>query len=90
MGFTENRILRISEEIARLREESRLTAEELRIHQHLDDDARRDAAVGGPIERDDARITSTDVQRFAALISSLETRIARLDKKRTRLLARLD
>jgi hypothetical protein len=86
----ERRLFRINDEIERLRGELRLTEEELRIHQHLDDDARRDAAVGGPIEREDARITSGDVERFAALIAKLQSQIGRLERKRSRLLGRMD
>jgi len=90
MGRTERRIFRINDEITRLQEEIRLTEEELRIHQHLDDDARRDAAVGGPIEREDARLTSDDVERFHDVVGALQARIGRLEEKRARLLARLD
>jgi len=90
MGRTERRIFRINDEITRLQEEIRLTEEELHIHQHLDDDARRDAAVGGPIEREDARLTSDDVERFHDLVGALQARIGRLEEKRARLLARLD
>lgn len=89
MARSEERLFRLSEELARLREEIRLTAEELRIHQHLDDDARRDAAVGGPIEREDARETSADVARFQRLLDELERKAARLEEKRATLLARL-
>ena len=90
MGRTERKLFRINDEIARIREEIRLTEEELRIHQHLDDDARRDAAVGGPIEREDARITSSDVERFYGVIVAFRTRIGRLEKRRAELLAKLD
>ena len=89
MGRREERLFRLNDEIARLREEIRLTDEELRIHQHLDDDARRDAAVGGPIEREDARGTSADVARFAKLLDDLRGRVAHLEEKRDRLLSRL-
>jgi hypothetical protein len=89
MRRVERRLLIITDELQRLREELRLTAEELRIHEHLDDDARRDAVVGGPIEREDARITGGDVARFARVIDGLEARIDRLERRRRRLLARL-
>ena len=89
MGRTERRIFRINDEITRLQEEVRLTEEELRIHQHLEDDARRDAAVGGPIEREDARLTSDDVERFHDLVAALRARIGRLEEKRAQLLAKL-
>jgi hypothetical protein len=90
MPRREDRLFKISDELQRLREEIRLTEEELRIHQHLDDDARRDAAVGGPIERDDARVTSGDVARFERLLSELNGRFDRLEAKRRRLVSRLD
>lgn len=90
MGRVERRLFRINDEIARLREELRLTEEELRIHQHLDDDARRDAAVGGPIEREDARMTSSDVDRAEKVIAKLRDRIERLEQQRAQLLAKLD
>jgi hypothetical protein len=86
----ERRILAIADQIAALDEQLRLTREELIIHQHLDDDARRDAAVGGPIEREDARITGSDVARFQAVANRLERQITRLEGKRARLLSRLD
>ena len=88
MGRAERRLFRINDEIARLRAEIDLTEEELRIHLHLDDDARRDAAVGGPIEREDARITAADVERFRRVIAALHARIALLEERRTELLAR--
>jgi hypothetical protein len=90
MRRIERRILRISDELEQLREQVRLTEEELRIHQHLDDDARRDEAVGGPIEREDARITSGDVSRFERLLEKLRARESRLEEQRRRLLMRAD
>jgi hypothetical protein len=89
MGRREERLFRIADEIARVREELRLTIEELRIHQHLEDDARRDAAVGGPIEREDARETSRDVERFRKLAGQLQVRLDRLEAEHATLLARL-
>jgi len=89
MGRREERLFRIADEIARVREELRLTVEELRIHQHLEDDARRDAAVGGPIEREDARETSRDVERFRKLAGQLQVRLDRLEAEHATLLARL-
>ncbi|MEX0826564.1 MAG: hypothetical protein WD184_07455 [Acidimicrobiia bacterium] len=89
MRRIERRILRISDELGHLREQVRLTEEELRIHQHLDDDARRDAAVGGPLEREDARITSGDVNRFERLLVDLRSQESRLEEQRRRLLGRM-
>ena len=67
----------------------RQTEEEWYVLQHLDDDAQRDAAVGGPIDRDDARGTARDVARFQRLITELRERLTRLEYKRVELLNRL-
>jgi hypothetical protein len=83
---TVRKIFKLNDEIARLREEVRLTAEELSIHQHLHDDAVRDAAVSDhPFDREDERETGADVARFRRTIEGLEVRIARLEAKRDRL-----
>jgi hypothetical protein len=87
---TERRLLAIHDQIAAIEEQLRLTREELIIHQHLDDDARRDATVGGPIEREDARITGADVARFQAVTDRLERQLVRLQEKHANLLSRLD
>ncbi|MEX2323456.1 MAG: hypothetical protein WEA29_06760 [Acidimicrobiia bacterium] len=90
MKRIERRLLAIADQTVALDEQLRLTKEELIIHRHLDDDARRDAAVGGPIEREDARITGADVARFQAVTDRLERQLARLQEKRATLLSRLD
>jgi hypothetical protein len=85
------RLFRLADEIVRIGEEERLTAEELRIHEHLDDDARRDALVADtPLARLDARETSGDVARLRRALESLRMRRSRLEAKRERLLQRLD
>jgi hypothetical protein len=89
MSRISKRLFRINDDIARLREEERLTAEELQMLQHIDDDARRDAAVGGPIERDDARMTAADVERFRKTLGDLTGKRERLEAKRDRLMRRL-
>lgn len=89
MSRITDRLFRINDQLDRLREETRLVAEELRMHEHLDDDARRDAAVGGPLERDDARMTAGDVARFRKNLTDLEKKSHRLEAKRERLLRRL-
>jgi hypothetical protein len=84
------RLFRLNERIARLTAEERQAAAELEVHRHLDDDARRDAAVSGsPIDREDARDTAADVGRFARVAADLHKRRARLEAKRDRLLTRL-
>ena len=90
MGLVHRRLFRLNEMLERLAEEERLAAAELEIHHHLDDDARRDAAVSGnPIDREDARDTAADVARFERLVAGLQERRRRLEAKRDRLLARL-
>jgi hypothetical protein len=84
-------LFRLNERIARLSAEERQAAAELEVHRHLDDDARRDAAVSeSPIDREDARDTAADVTRFTRLVADLQRRRGRLEAKRDRLLARLD
>ena len=90
MGLVHRRLFRLNETLARLAEEERLAAAELEIHRHLDDDARRDAAVSGnPIDREDARDTAADVARFRRLVAGLQEKRRHLEAKRDRLLARL-
>jgi hypothetical protein len=90
MALLERRIFRINERLGRLTEDERLAAAELEVHRHLDDDARRDAAVSdSPIDREDARDTASDVARFERLLVSLQEKRRRLEAKRDRLLARL-
>jgi hypothetical protein len=90
MRRRERKLFKTNDEIAALREAERLAEEELIFHQHLDDDAKRDAAVSGnPLDRADARETSADVARFEDHIRNLRAERARLEAKRDRLLDRL-
>jgi hypothetical protein len=90
MVLLHRRLFRLNELLGRLAEDERLAAAELEVHRHLDDDARRDAAVSGnPIDREDARETAGDVARFGRLLADLQEKRRRLEAKRDRLLARL-
>ncbi len=90
MGRVEQRIFRINDEIAALRRQIEVLGEELIVHRHLDDDARRDAAVSNsPIDRADARDTGADVARSEAAIASLQRQIEKLEAKREKLLRKL-
>ena len=89
MSRLHDRLFRITDEIDRLREQERLAGAELDVLLHLDDDARRDAAVGGPLERDDARVTAADVARFRKHLAALNAKRRHLEHKRERLLKRL-
>ncbi len=89
MARIHDRLFKLTDRINRLREEERLTDGELGMLEHLDDDARRDAAGGGPLERDDARMTEGDVARFRKALGHLRSKRRRLEQKRERLLKRL-
>ena len=90
MKRVERKLFAIGDRLAKVEGELVLAREELVYHQHLDDDAQRDAAVSGsPIDRADARETAGDVARFEALIRKLESERASLQEERTRLLAKL-
>ncbi len=90
MKRIERKLFQIGDEIKALEEAERLAREELIYHQHLNDDAQRDAAVSGsPIDRADARETASDVDRFERHLGKLRAQRERLEAKRQRLLDRL-
>jgi chaperonin cofactor prefoldin len=89
MSRTERRLLKLLDELERLREERRMALGELDMLRHIDDDAQRDAAVGTALDRDDARITGQDVDRFQREVDHLEAKIAALEEKRRRLADKL-
>ncbi len=90
MRRLERKIFAINDEIAALRRDERLAAEELIFHQHLHDDANRDALVSdSPLDRADARETGADVARFERHIAELALRRQRLEVERDRLLTKL-
>jgi hypothetical protein len=90
MRLTERRLLRLNDEILRLRREEELAAGELGFHRHLADDAIRDAVVSDlPVDRAEARGTAKDVARLQASLEDAREKIRRLEAKRDRLIARL-
>jgi hypothetical protein len=89
MRRREHRILRLNDEIAALRGDEERAAAELSILMHLDDDAQRDAAVGGPADRADAKETAGDVARMERHLAELQAKRRRLETKRDRYLSRL-
>jgi hypothetical protein len=90
MKRLERKLFRIGDELAAIDEAIRLAREELIFHDHLNDDAQRDAAVSdSPIDRSDARETEGDVARMKDHIESLELSKRRLEIKRQKLLAKL-
>ena len=91
MRWVERRLLKITGEIERLRREEELAAGELGMHQHLDDDAVRDALVTeAPADRAEARQTGKDVARLQSALADLRQKIERLNRKRDNLLERLN
>lgn len=90
MRRIEKRLFQLNDEIAAAVRVERLAEEELIFHQHLNDDAQRDAAVSGsPIDRADARETSGDVARFERHIVKLRKRRSKLETERDKLLKKL-
>ena len=90
MKRIERRIFRLGDEIAALVESERLAREELVYHEHLDDDAQRDAAVSdSPLDRADARETSLDVARARRVIERIVARRLELEEKRRKLVDKL-
>lgn len=90
MGRREERVFRLNDQIAALRRDEDLAAEELIMLQHIDDDAQRDAAVSErPIDRGDARETSADVRRMEGDVANLGSARENLEQKRDRLVRRL-
>lgn len=91
MKRVERRLLRINDELLRLRREEELLRGELDMHRSLHDDAARDAAVyESPVERENAHESGKDVATFERALATLEARRKGLQAKRERLLERLE
>ena len=90
MKRIERKIFQLGDEIEALGRAEQLAREELIYHEHLNDDAQRDAAVSdSPIDRADARETASDVARFERHLEQLQQKRRKLEIKRDRLVARL-
>ncbi|MGB5169693.1 MAG: hypothetical protein WBN35_10535 [Acidimicrobiia bacterium] len=90
MGQRAERIFRINDEIAALRRDEYLAFEELVMLGHLDDDARRNAAVSGSlIDAADARESAGDVARMERHVHALRAARERLEHQRDRMLDKL-
>jgi len=87
MGQPIERLFRINDEISALRRDEYRAFEELIMLGHLDDDARRDAAVsGGLLNAADARATAGDVARMERHVFALRAARERLERKRDQML----
>ncbi|MEA2001983.1 MAG: hypothetical protein U9N84_08885 [Actinomycetota bacterium] len=90
MRRIESKLFQLSDEIRAIEQAELLASEELIYHQHLNDDAQRDAAVSDhPVDRADARETASDVARFERHLTDLQQERAKLETKRTKLIERL-
>ena len=81
--------MKINDQLAALREDLRLLTEELNYHQHLDDDAQRDAALGDAEDRALAYETNNDRLRFERLVRETQARIDKTEIRRARFLTDL-
>jgi hypothetical protein len=89
MRRVERRLMRINDELERLRHEEHLVEGELNMHRHLADDAARDAAVYEGLDREESRMANKDVAALARSLAKTRKTIAGLEERRARLLARL-
>lgn len=89
MDRSTERIFRLNEEIAALRRDERLAAEELAMLRDLADDARLDAIDGDAFDRADARRTAADVSRLESHRAELQADRERLERKRDALLEQM-
>lgn len=89
MRRIERKIMKMNDQLAALREELRLLTEELNYHQHLDDDAQRDAALGDAEDRALAYETNNDRLRFERLVRETQARIDKTEIRRARFLTDL-
>ena len=90
MNRNQKKLFKLVDQITADTEALRQAREELVYHEHLDDDAQRDAAGGSALDRADARDTATDVARIRRHIQGLEHSIGLAESKRSKLLAKLD
>ncbi len=89
MRRIERKIMKMNDRLAVLREDLRLLTEELNYHQHLDDDAQRDAALGDAEDRALAYETNNDRLRFERLVRETQAQIEKMEIRRARFLTDL-
>ena len=86
MKRVHRRLFRLTDRIAALAAEAEQVAAELAYHRSIHEDAKRDAAVGNYIDREEEGLTAADVRRFEKTLANLEEKTALLVAKRDRLL----
>lgn len=90
MSRLARKVFKINDELNALAEEERLVREELIYHQHIHDDAVRDAALTeSRLDREEAGLVGADVRRFERRLAEIAARRARLEGKRAALLERM-
>ena len=90
MRRIERRLLRIGDELERLRREEQLVEGELNMHRHLADDAARDVAVYEGLDRAESRMANKDVAGLERALERTRRQLRRVESKREDLLRRLD
>ena len=90
MRRVERKLFALNDRIAALRRERHQVESELTMHQHINDDAQRDAALGNAADRAEAHETAADVARFERHLRKLDVAEMRLVVKRDKLLDRLE
>ena len=85
------KLLRLTDRMQALQAERGQVSSELVFHQHINEDAQRDAVVSGTNEdRLEAAATAADVRRFEKRLRDIDRELEKLERKRQSLLAKLD
>lgn len=85
------KLLTVTDRIHTLTAERGQVSSELQWHRHINDDAQRDAAVSDAREdRLEASSTAADVRRFERRLRDIDRDLAKLERRRQSLLAKLD
>jgi chromosome segregation ATPase len=87
---TTRKLFALSDKLTLLRAERAQVEAELNMHEHINDDAQRDAAMGNAADRAEAYETAADVSRFRRHLARLEAKETKLEARRRRLLGKLD
>ena len=85
------KLLHVTDKMHSLQAERGQVSSDLALHRHINVDAQRDAAVSGTNEeRLEATSTAADVRRFEKRLADIDKALAKLERKRQSLLAKLD
>ena len=90
MDRTAKKLFALNDQLTALRAERAQVEAELNMHQHINEDAQRDAAVGNAADRAEAYETAADVGRFQRHLARLRSKEEKLEERRRRLLAKFD